>query len=73
MTQYHHERSSTAAMDPKDLGSSKNINSLERDLKSLIDRVQQQHVEIQKLQTEMRRLKSKLDRHADHINNQDRG
>lgn len=46
---------------------------LEGRLRRMEDDHRQQQEIIVELQTEIRRLKAKLDRHADHINRQNRG
>lgn len=43
------------------------------DIRRLQDQISAQHDMIQKLQQEIRRIKTKLDRHADHLNKIARG
>ena len=48
-----------------------------RSIEDRLHRIEDEHIHQQEiiveLQTEIRRLKAKLDRHADHINRQQRG
>lgn len=67
MEQY--EKSGTGAK----VKETSDTSNLEIRLRRLEDDHRQQQETIVELQAEIRRLKSKLDRHADHLNRQQRG
>ena len=60
MTQYDQERPPVSAATAANSTSTKDSDSLERSLKSLSDRVQQQDLEIRELQKILRRLQNEI-------------
>ena len=66
MEQYEQGAPPSKAPEQRDQDLSGTIDRLQR-------RVAQQDTVIENLQREVRRLKEKLDRHADHLNRQQRG
>jgi septal ring factor EnvC (AmiA/AmiB activator) len=73
MTQYHYEQPSTAATDPVDAQSVKDSNVLEKNIKSLSDRVQQQDDELRELQRTVKKLRNEVRVAVNSFNLKNRG
>lgn len=60
MTQYHYERPPTTAVEPADRKTVQDRSTLERHLKSLEERVDQQAADLREIQRGLRKLQNEV-------------
>lgn len=73
MTQYHYERPPTTAIEPLERQAVQERNALERQIRSLEQRVQQQDTELRDLQRTLRKLQNEVRVAVNSFNTKHRG